>query len=150
VLMAIMVIAALVVLIGGSRPGVGSNFRSWDKIWDGSVWNVGTISTALFKVSYSFAGYGNVNNVLNEVHNPVKTLKSAAPMALLTVFVAYMIINVAYFLALPIEEIKNSGELIAALFFTEVFGENVGRKLLPLMIAVSAVGNVMVVTFALV
>jgi hypothetical protein len=50
----------------------------------------------------------------------------------------------------PLEEVKESGELIAALFFERVFGQNFGRVVLPLAIAVSAAGNVMVVTFTLV
>jgi amino acid transporter len=117
-------------------------------LWDGSVWNWGIISTAMFKVSYSYAGLSNVNNVLNEVKNPVKTLKSAATWALITSCILYLLVNIAYFLVVPIEEIKNSGELIAALFFERVFGAEVGRVLLPLLIAISAAGNVMVVTFS--
>jgi amino acid transporter len=117
-------------------------------LWDGSVWNWGIISTAMFKVSYSYAGLSNVNNVLNEVKNPVKTLKSAATTALITSCILYLLVNIAYFLVVPIEDIKNSGELIAALFFERVFGANVGRVLLPLAIATSAAGNVMVVTFS--
>ena len=117
-------------------------------LWDGSVWNWGIISTAMFKVSYSYAGLSNVNNVLNEVKNPVKTLKSAATTALITSCILYLLVNIAYFLVVPIEDIKNSGELIAALFFERVFGANVGRVLLPLAIAISAAGNVMVVTFS--
>ena len=117
-------------------------------VWDGSVWNWGVISTAMFKVSYSYAGLSNVNNVLNEVKNPVKTLKSAATTALITSCILYVLINIAYFLVVPIDDIKNSGELIAALFFERVFGADVGRVLLPLAIATSAAGNVMVVTFS--
>lgn len=117
-------------------------------IWNGSVWNWGIISTAMFKVSYSYAGLSNVNNVLNEVKNPVKTLKSAATTALITSCILYLLVNIAYFLVVPIEDIKNSGELIAALFFERVFGAKLGRVLLPLAIATSAAGNVMVVTFS--
>jgi amino acid transporter len=117
-------------------------------LWEGSVWNWGIISTAMFKVSYSYAGLSNLNNVLNEVKNPVKTLKSAATTALVTSCFLYLLVNVAYFLVVPIEEIKHSGELIAALFFERVFGAEVGRVLLPLAIATSAAGNVMVVTFS--
>jgi amino acid transporter len=102
----------------------------------------------MFKVSYSYAGLSNVNNVLNEVKNPVKTLKSAATTALITSCILYLLVNIAYFLVVPIEDIKNSGELIAALFFERVFGAKVGRVLLPLAIATSATGNVMVVTFS--
>jgi amino acid transporter len=123
---------------------------SWDSLWDGTIWNWGTLSTALFKVFYSYAGLENVNNVLNEVKNPIETLKSAATSALVTACVLYLLVNVAYFLVVPLDEITNSGELIAALFFEKIFGPTVGRTILPLAVAVSAVGNVMVVTFALV
>ncbi|KAL9096524.1 MAG: hypothetical protein Q9165_001521 [Trypethelium subeluteriae] len=135
------------------RPKTGTNEYpamkvKRDSLWDGSVWNWGVISTALFKVFYSYAGLHNVNNVLNEVKNPVKTLKSAASVALLTACILYLLVNVAYFLVVPIDEIKDSGELIAALFFERVFGAHVGKVLLPIAIAISAAGNVMVVTFS--
>lgn len=133
----------------GSRGG--SRFpATWDGIWEGSVWNWGIISTALFKVFYSYAGLQNVNNVMNEVRNPVRTLRTAAPAALATACLLYLLINVAYFLVVPLDDIKEGGELVAALFFERVFGQSLGRLLLPLAVAVSAAGNVMVVTFALV
>ena len=120
----------------------------WDYLWEGSVWNWGIVSTALFKIFYSYAGLHNVNNVLNEVKNPVKTLRSAASAALLSACVLYVLVNIAYFLVVPIDDIKESGELIAALFFERVFGAHVGRVLLPMAVAISAAGNVMVVTFS--
>lgn len=132
----------------GETPGF--KVFGWEELWKDSVWNWGLISTSLFKVSYSYAGLANVNNVLNEVRNPVKTLKSVAPVALLTAVSLYLLVNVAYFMIIPIDEIKNSGELIAGLFFERVFGPGFGKSVLPLAIAVSAAGNVMVVTFALV
>ena len=90
----------------------------------------------------------NVNNVLNEVKSPVKTLKSTASTALLTACLLHFLVNVAYFLIVPIEEIKNSGELIAPLFFERLFGARVGRILLLSAVAISAAGSVMVVTFS--
>ncbi|TVY34852.1 Low-affinity methionine permease [Lachnellula occidentalis] len=131
----------------GETPGF--KVFGWEELWKDSVWNWGLISTSLFKVSYSYAGLANVNNVLNEVRNPVKTLKSVAPVALLTAVALYLLVNVAYFMVIPNDEIKNSGELIAGLFFERVFGPGFGKSVLPLAIAVSAAGNVMVVTFAL-
>ena len=125
-------------------------FSSWESLWDGSEWSWGVISTSLFKVFYSFAGLENANNVLNEVKDPVRTLRSVSLTALTTACVMYLLINVAYFLVVPIDAIKSSGELVAALFFRGVFGEYVGGKILPLAVALSAFGNVMVVTFAMV
>ncbi|KAK3080859.1 hypothetical protein LTS18_012452, partial [Coniosporium uncinatum] len=113
----------------------------------GSDWSFGTIATSFFKISYAYSGYDNVNNVLDEVKDPVRTLKSSAPAALLTIFFFYFLLNVAYFIVVPIEEIKRSGELIAALFFERIFGDGLGKSFLPLLIALSAAGSVMVSTF---
>lgn len=127
-----------------------SNHLSWDGLWKDSNWGWGTLSTAIFKVSYSYAGLGNLNNVLNEVKDPVRTLKTVAPAALITACLLYLLVNFAYFVVVPLDQVKESGELIAALFFEHVFGKDFGRIVLPLAIAVSAAGNVMVVTFTLV
>ncbi|RDW67523.1 amino acid transporter-7 [Coleophoma cylindrospora] len=146
-----MVLTSLFVLLFRSNGTTDNTIQIWTKgsnIWDGSVWNWGITSTAMFKVSYSYAGLSNVNNVLNEVKDPVRTLKSAATTALITSCILYLLVNIAYFLVVPMEEIKSSGELIAALFFERVFGAKLGSVLLPLAIATSAAGNVMVVTFS--
>jgi amino acid transporter len=127
-----------------------SHFPSGADIWKGSDWSWGVISTSLFKVFYSYAGLSNINNVLNEVKNPVRTLKSVSITALITACILYTLVNVAYFIVVPLDEIKSSGELIAALFFERCFGPGLGKKILPLAVALSGAGNVMVVTFALV
>ncbi|KAF7556131.1 hypothetical protein G7Z17_g1672 [Cylindrodendrum hubeiense] len=147
-----MIFSGLYVVI--LRPSIASpnasspSPLSWDKLWENSTWNWGVISTALFKVFYSYAGLDNVSNILNEVKDPVRTLRSVALTALATSCGLYFLVNIAYFLVVPIDEIKGSGELIAALFFERVFGERVGRNILPLVVAISVVGNVLVVTFA--
>ena len=151
-LIILMVCSGLFVVIIPSR-GIDtpkSHFPNRHDLWKDSNWNWGIISTSLFKVFYSFAGLNNVNNVLNEVRNPVRTLKSVSVMALVTACIMYLLVNIAYFTVIPVSEIKNSGELIAALFFERCFGPRVGKTLLVLAVALSAAGNVMVVTFALV
>jgi amino acid transporter len=123
---------------------------SWDGLWKDSNWGWGSLSTAVFKVSYSYAGLQNVNNVLNEIKDPIRTLKTVAPAALITACLLYLLVNFAYFVVVPLDQVKESGELIAALFFECMFGQQFGRTVLPLAIAISAAGNVMVVTFTLV
>ncbi|KAI1493362.1 amino acid permease-domain-containing protein [Biscogniauxia mediterranea] len=148
-----MVLAALYVVIfrpsQASDDGPSPGTRAWEGLWDDSDWNFGTLSTSLFKVFYSYAGLTNLNNVLNEVKDPVRTLKSVSITALVTACLLYLLANLAYLAVVPVEEIKQSGQLISALFFERTFGDNVGRKILPLAVALSAAGNVMVVTFAL-
>ncbi|KAI0400833.1 methionine permease [Xylaria palmicola] len=134
---------------GEEEPETSLAPGGWDGLWEGSEWGFGTIATSLFKVFYSYAGLTNLNNVLNEVKDPVRTLKSVSVAALVTACCLYLLANVAYFAVVPVEEIRRSGNLIAALFFERVFGQNLGRRFLPLAVALSAAGNVMVVTFAL-
>ncbi|KAF4551513.1 Low-affinity methionine permease-like protein [Elsinoe fawcettii] len=129
--------------------GMGGGMRIMDDLWTGADWSYNTLATALFKISYSYAGLNNINTVLNEVKNPVRTLKTVPPFALITACLLYILINLAYLAVVPLEEVKQSRELIAALFFQKVFGDGFGSKFLPIAIALSAAGNVMVVTFSL-
>ena len=147
-----MILTGLVVVTfqSGSRRTNYSSQLSWDHIWEGSDWSWGLIATSLFKVFYSYAGLENLNLVMNDVKNPIRTLKTVSIASLLTGLFLYTLINIAYFIVVPVDEIKASGELIAALFFERCFGLNVGKRLLPVAVALSGVGNVMVVTFALV
>ena len=133
-----------------SMRGPQPNSDLWARLWEGSNWGWGIISTAIFKVLYSYAGLTNMNNVLNEVKDPIRTLKTVSVSSLDTACVLYLLVNVAYFLVVPLEEIKARPEVIAALFFDRVFSARVGGTLLPILIASSLAGNVMVVTFALV
>ena len=54
-------------------------------------------ATAMFKVIFSYGGWSNVNYVLNNVRNPVRTLKIAGPLGLGICTVLYLLANVAYF-----------------------------------------------------
>jgi amino acid transporter len=148
-----MVLAGLFVVAFRERnaDGTKSHFPTTaNNLWKDTNWDWGIIATSLFKVFYSYAGLGNINNVLNEVKNPIRTLKSVSIISLATACILYLLINIAYFMVVPLEEIRESKELIAALFFEKSFGPNWGKTVLPLAVALSGAGNVMVVTFALV
>ena len=123
---------------------------TWEGWWNDSNWAWNSISTAFFKIFYAYAGLGNVNNVLNEVKDPVRTIKFVGPAALVTACFMYLLINVAYLAVIPLQDIKESREMIAALFFERIFGPGFGGMFLNSAIALGCAGNVMVVTFALV
>ena len=63
--------------------------------------------------SRSFKGYNNVNYVLSEVRDPVRTIKRAYPIALTFVTVTYLLANVAYFGVISKNDILGSGRIIA-------------------------------------
>lgn len=86
-------------------------------------------ATATFKVLNAYAGWSNVNYVLNEVRNPVRTLKIAGPLGLGICAVLYLLANVAYFAAATKEQLLKSGVTVASLFFKEVFGTRAQQAL---------------------
>ena len=107
-----------------------------------------TLEYELTIVDYrSFIGYSNVNYALSEVKNPVRTLKIAGPLALGSVSVVYMLVNIAYFAAVPKEDILTSGQTVAALYFRNMFGASAERAL-DVFVALSALGNVLSVLFS--
>lgn len=135
-------------VLGGATsdriPDPNANFRN---AFAGSSGSGYEWAIALYKVLNSYTGWSNASYVLNEVKNPVRTLKIAGPLGLGICGALYMLANVAYFAAATKEEVAASEQTVAALFMSKVFGE-AAQKAISVLIAISAFGNVMTVTFA--
>ena len=58
-----------------------------------------------------------------------------------------MLVNIAYFAAVPKDEILSSGRILAASFFRNMFGEKAERAM-SVFVALSAFGNVLSVIFS--
>lgn len=87
-------------------------------------------------------GFSNANYALSEMDNPARTLRIAAPLALVTVTIFYLLCNIAYFSAVSKEDITGSGRLVAALLFRNVWGKSTER-VLNAFVALSSLGNVL-------
>jgi len=73
--------------------------------------------------------WNNAAYVLNEVRNPVRTLKIAGPLGLGTCGVLYLLANVAYFSAETPAELAKSSTTVASYFMGKVFGESAQKAL---------------------
>ncbi|KAM0559970.1 hypothetical protein ACHAPJ_003924 [Fusarium lateritium] len=146
ILLLFIVVTGWVVLGGGisSVPDPHASFRN---AFEGSATSGNPYATALFKVLNSFAGWSNAMYVLNEVKDPVRTIKIAGPLGLTTCGILYIMANVAYFAAATPQEIADSGTTVAAYFMDKVFGHS-AKTAMSVLVALSAFGNVMTVTFA--
>ena len=150
-LMAFMVILGVVApFLPRKSSSEDAKMLSLARLFEGSDWDLVALRAAVFKVSYSFIWHDNVNNILNKARDPIRTLKTMASTALLTIIVSYLMLNVDYFTIVPLEEINKSEELIATLFPQKIFGASVGSTVLSTLVAISAAGNVMAVIFTLV
>ncbi|KAJ7207435.1 high affinity methionine permease [Mycena pura] len=136
-------ITGFVVLGGHTR--VKDPHVNFHDSFKGSTHSGNVIANALVKINFAFSGYTNSINLINEIENPVATVRSASSAALGLVSVLYVLANVAYFAAVPAATIKTSGTLVAGLFFTNVFGRHAGARVFPALVSLSAFGNLMAV-----
>ena len=104
----------------------------------------------MFAVLFTYYGWQNANYVLNEVRNPVRTLKIAGPLGLGITATLYIFANIAYFAYVPPHtpqrqttpefechiysassktDILESDTTVASLFFENVFGVQAQRAL---------------------
>ncbi|KAI9570761.1 amino acid/polyamine transporter I [Boletus coccyginus] len=139
-----VVITGWVVLSG--KTHISNPQANFSNAFVGSSHSAGDYATATFKVLFTYNGWSGVNYVLNNVRNPVRTLKIAGPLGLCICATLYILANIAYFSAATKAEIESSGVIVAALFFKNVFGTTAERAL-SVFIALSALGGVLTSTF---
>jgi amino acid transporter len=58
-------------------------------------------------------GYSNANYALSEVRDPIRTIRKAAPLAMLAVSAVYILMNVAYFSVVSKKDILENKSIIA-------------------------------------
>jgi len=145
-----VVILLLIVVTGwavlGGKTRVRNPHANFQNAFAGSSHSSNDYATAMFKVLFAYNGWSGVNYVLNDVKNPIRTLKIAGPLGLGICAVLYILANVAYFAASTQQEIQNSGVTVAALFFRDVFGAEAERTL-SVIVALSALGNIITSTY---
>ncbi|KAL2213206.1 amino acid transporter [Sarocladium strictum] len=123
--------------------------HNFTNAFEGTTSNGYNIGTALLSVIFSFNGYDNVNAVLSEVKNPQKTLRIALPLAMGSITLLYILANIAYFAAVSKEQFLTSEVTVAATLFQNVFGPSAGTKVLPVLVALSALGHLLGVAFTI-
>ena len=152
-------ITGLVVLGGHTRvEDPRANFRN---SFAGTSDSPYGLATALVYIYFSYGGYNNACNVVNEVkvsfyprtfnpsfdltheQDPIRQVKVYSSISLLIVASLYILANTAYLAAVPLDELKASQQIAASLFFQKVFGSSGAVKGLNFLIALSAFGNLL-------
>lgn len=87
------------------------------------------IASCIYNAGWSYVGYSNLFYAIGEVRNPIRTIRIAGPVTILAVTILYELVQIAYFAAVPKDEILASKQIVAALFFKHMFGEASARAL---------------------
>ncbi|KAI5461703.1 amino acid permease-domain-containing protein [Mariannaea sp. PMI_226] len=130
-------------VLGGHTP-VKNPTENFHNSFDGKATAYG-ITNALYKIIFSYAGYENAFNVVNEVKNPVKQLRRNGLIALFAVTILYILTIIAYYAAVPKVDLLDAKQTTASLFFNNVFGSGRTSRGLNFLIALSALGNLIAV-----
>ena len=144
VILLLIVLAGFAALAGRTKIPQPYNFHTG---FSGTRNDVYAVSNSLYNALWSYTGYNNVFYALAEVKRPARTLRIAGPLAISVLTVLYVLAQIAYFAAVPLEKIRDSQQIVAASFFKNMFGERSARAL-SAFVALSAVGNVFSVLFA--
>ncbi|KAH8200353.1 hypothetical protein TruAng_005506 [Truncatella angustata] len=136
-------ITGWVVLSG--KTSVASPHANFENSFEGKATPYG-LTNSLVKIIFSYSGYENAFNVVNEVKNPVKTIRNSAYISLGVVTALYIFVNIAYFAAVPKVELAAASQISASLFFSKVFGSSNAVRGLNFLIALSSFGNLVTVT----
>ncbi|KZT56238.1 amino acid transporter [Calocera cornea HHB12733] len=140
-----VVVTGIAVLLG--LTPIQDPYKHFQHPWAGSKWDPNALANTFVKVNTAVAGWHNAFYVLGEVRSrdPVRVVSGAGYISLSVVIVLYVLTNVAYIAVVPPEEIKASGQLVAALFFKHVFGDGAAAKIMPIMVTASCFGNLIAV-----
>ncbi|KAI8659820.1 hypothetical protein NCS56_01200000 [Fusarium sp. Ph1] len=134
------------VVLGGHVKSIPNPTANFHNAFEGATPNGNDLASALVSIVFSYAGYSNAFNVVNEIKNPIPTLKKSTSVALLVVVVLYIFCNIAYFAVVPKDEFKEASEIAASIFFTKLFGESrAAANVLNFMVLLSAFGNLLAV-----
>ncbi|KAK6204832.1 amino acid permease-domain-containing protein [Scheffersomyces amazonensis] len=141
-----IIITGFVVLGGGTR--VKDPHSVFKNAWEGSTSDGNAIANAIIKVSFSYGGTQYVFGLVGE-SNPKKTknlFRFFIPGVVVLVFIIYILLITTFYAGGgSVKELKASGNLVAALFFKNVFGTSAGTKALNVFVALSAFGHLLAV-----
>ncbi|MGX7111710.1 APC family permease [Gemella cuniculi] len=97
------------------------------------------LGSALLATMYAYDGWIAVGNIAGEMKNPKRDLPRAIFLGLSLVMVVYLLINVAYLMTMPMEQISGN-QKAASEIATLLFG-GVGGKIITIGILVSVYGT---------
>ncbi|KAK4187641.1 high-affinity methionine permease [Podospora australis] len=128
-------------------PKATYNFDS-DKSFSTARHDLSSYTNSLLYIVYAYSGFEQPFYVLAEIKHPRKTFPRYTLLAMAIVTVLFVLVNIAYFCAVPsnlpdIAETRN----MAVVFFGQVFGDEVAKRVMAGVIAVSIFGNILVMTF---
>jgi len=102
--------------------------------------DIAKISTATVGALFASISWNNITFIAGEIKEPEKNVKKSLAYGVGMVVLLYVLVNVIYVISTPLSAIQNApNEIVAAVTMSTMFGE-IGRKIIAVVIMVSAFG----------
>ncbi|SPO05464.1 related to high affinity methionine permease [Cephalotrichum gorgonifer] len=152
----LIIITAIAVAAGGFKdvngdavPNVISENTSRTNAFMDASNEANGYAQAFLSIVFAFSGFDQPNFVLGEIKRPRRTYPISMLAGISIVAVLYMAVNICYMVVVP-KEMQLGGN-VAQAFFQRTFGglgnNNVGERVLNAFLAVSSLGNIIVMTY---
>ncbi|KAH8900565.1 hypothetical protein GQ53DRAFT_862956 [Thozetella sp. PMI_491] len=131
----------------GGAPKATSNFDTAQS-FSAPRNDLASYSNSFLFIVYTYSGFEQPFYVLAEVRRPRKVFPMYTLIAMGLAVVLFVLVNIAYLCAVPhdLPEIAEQRNM-AVVFFGEVFGDELAKRVMAGAIAISIFGNILVMTF---
>lgn len=151
IIMLIFVCLTGLIAAAGGISGV-TPIDAFSNAFEGTRRSGNEYAAAMLKVLYAYSGWNNATYIMDELKNPIRTLKVASISAISLLATLFMIANIAYFSVVPKEVLLggaggSSTNTIAGEFLVRIFGEK-ANIVMPLLIALSTFGCTSSMTYS--
>uniref|UniRef100_A0A183FYP2 Solute carrier family 7 (Cationic amino acid transporter, y+ system), member 6 n=1 Tax=Heligmosomoides polygyrus TaxID=6339 RepID=A0A183FYP2_HELPZ len=130
---------ACVIVAGVAWLALGhTEYFEMPDVLQGTQTKVSSITLAFYSGVFSFAGFSYLNFVTEELKDPYRNLPRAIYISLPIVTMVYILVNMAYFAVLSVDEILES-DAVAVTFAGKVMGPF--APMMPFFVACSCFGS---------
>ena len=147
----LIIVTAIVVGSGGfaETENVITENTSPGKSFEGVSDEANGFAHAFLAIMFSFGGFEQANYVLGEISRPRRTFPIAVGAGVSIVVALYLAVNICYMVVVPKQDMLdfNVAERFFDLTFGKLGGEN-GHRIFNAFLAVSSLGNIIVMTYA--
>ncbi|TSM77381.1 b(0,+)-type amino acid transporter 1 [Bagarius yarrelli] len=117
-------VGLIVIVIGGivniAQNGLGS-LASPENAFDGTTLEISAVGMALYQGLWSYSGWSNLTNVLEEVKKPEVNLPRALMFAIPMVTILYLLVNISFLATMTPKEMMTSSA-VAVTWGNKVLG----------------------------